>query len=454
MASFEDEQRLQALRGHLALVGVASARELCQKLGVSQAAFSRLVSRHPDALLVIGRGRATRYAARRTIVDIEATIPVFGIGPDGSARRLATLHPVLAEAFWVESHDDTVPARYFSDLPYFLNDLRPSGYLGRLIAKEHAELGHPSDIRLWSADHCLRYLARLGWDTVGNWIVGTRAMDLYLERRLRPAPGVAARERARRYPELAADVLARGRAGSSAAGEQPKFLTTKLPEGTDVLVKFSPPVTDSAGRRGADLLIAEHLAHRVLAKHGMKAAHSELVFAGERAFLEVERFDRTAAGGRLGVLSLYALDAEFVGSFRSWSESARRLVELGHLGDATCQEIAWAETFGRLIANDDMHFANLALFTDGTRVVGLAPLYDMTPALYAAAEGNVTTPLFDPRAPAANEAAVWDSASRAALDFWASMAKDVRVSEELREVAQTNRGIVERWREVARHLPG
>jgi hypothetical protein len=257
-----------------------------------------------------------------------------------------------------------------------------------------------------------------------------------------------------RYPELAADALATGRAGSLAAGEQPKFLTTKLPHGTHVLVKFSPPVTGAVGRRGADILVAEHLAHQVLAWHGANAARSEFLLAADRAFLEVERFDRTAAGGRLGVLTLYALDAEFVGGFRSWSESAHRLLELGHIDLETCRQITWAETFGRLIANDDMHFANLALFSEGTRVRGLAPLYDMTPALYAATEGNVTTPSFEPRAPTANEASVWDSASRAALDFWGLMARDARISEELRAVAVSNRDVVERWRSVARHLPG
>lgn len=45
----------------------------------------------------------------------------------------------------------------YDDLPWFLFDLRPSGFLGRFVPMRHPELGLPVDIRAWSAEHLLGY---------------------------------------------------------------------------------------------------------------------------------------------------------------------------------------------------------------------------------------------------------------------------------------------------------
>jgi hypothetical protein len=55
-----------------------------------------------------------------------------------------------------------------------------------------------------------------------------------------------------------------------------------------------------------------------LAACGRAASRTDLFQAGGRTFLEVERFDGVGLSGRRGLVSMAALDAEFVGSFAGW----------------------------------------------------------------------------------------------------------------------------------------
>jgi len=93
------------------------------------------------------------------------------------------------------------------------------------------------------------------------------------------------------------------------------------------------------------LLVAEHLAMGVVREHGKFASKSELVESTTQMFLEVERFDRTPSGGRSGVLSSMALDAEFVGRMLSWTDSVTRLAEQGALPAALVTDVAWLRSF-------------------------------------------------------------------------------------------------------------
>ena len=404
-------------------------------------------------LLVIGRGRSTRYLARREVFDLGRSLPIFEIRKDGSARRLATLHAVLPRAFYVDALTGDIESRVFEDLPYFLADLRPAGFLGRLVPRRHPELNLPADVRHWTADQTLSYLARHGWNLPGNLIVGEDAFRKHLEQTAQPLDQVGDSDRATRYPELADNVLAWGTPGSSAGGEQPKFLLTRIPSETAALVKFSPPVRDTTSRRIADLLVSEHLALERIRLAGHEAPRTELIHAGGRVFLEVERFDRLAGGGRRGLITMEALDAEFVGHGTSWPDSAAALAEQGHLDAATVAEIRWRHSFGRLIANTDMHMANLSFFSSGTRVLGIAPTYDMGPALYAPTAGHMyELPLSVPT-PDPYEASIWDSACAEAHGFWATVADHSDISAEFRAIARSNAEIVIRAKSISRLLP-
>lgn len=450
--------RAEALARRLAL-GPASARELQATLGVSQPVLSRLTKRLAEGLLVAGRARSTRYALRHTIADVGRTAPVFEVEPNGTARKLATLHAVAPEGFYVEAHARDVDDGFHGDLPYFLNDMRPSGYLGRFVPLQHPELELPRDIQLWSAEHRLRYLTRFGWNLSGALVVGDAALKLFLEHTAMPPDGgvpasaIPDAERATRYPKLAQDVLKSGPAGSSAGGEQPKFLATLADGPTDVIVKFSPPVRDATSERLADLLVAEHLALEGMRQHGILAAQSKIVTAGERVFLESVRFDRCPNRGRRGLLSLFALDAEFVGHLRSWSESARRLREGGHIDAQAELEIRRRELFSQLIANTDRHHANLSFFCRGARVESVAPAYDVGPSHYAPRQGHIDVPAYAVPSPEPGDGPFWRPVFEAARAVWDGFESDRRLSRTFRELARAGAGRLEDWRRMAERLP-
>lgn len=197
--------------------------------------------------------------------------------------------------------------------------------------------------RRHSADDVLRYLTAAGSDSIGALIVGEPAFQAFLERASRPPKPVAEAERSRAWPDRAANVLAFGVPGSSAAGERPKFLATVVgPDGpVQVLVKFSPQRTNAIVQRVADLLICEALALDVVAEAGVgDAASARVLEADGRVFLEVERFDRVGALGRRGLLSLLSLDAEYVGSdLSSWSRASRGLVDEGLIEPADDKKV-------------------------------------------------------------------------------------------------------------------
>jgi HipA-like C-terminal domain len=430
-----------------------SAREASSFLGVSQPVFSRLVAALGEQVLAVGKARRARYAARREIPGVGDRAVLYEIDETGGSRKAATLHPVGAEGFFVESEVAEIPSVYHPDLPYFLDGMRPAGFLGRRIPKQHPELDLPADVRHWSADQCLRYLTRWAWNAPGAFVIGEAAFRLYLKYAEAPPIVVDRRRRRDEYPKLARAALEGAPPGSSAGGEQPKFLAHRAPGPIEVLVKFSPPVEDPTTRRQADLLVAEHLAHRTLLDHGHRACTSELVLAGDRVFLEVERFDRLPRGGRRGVLSLFALDAEYAGRMKSWSDSAEALVRQQVLSVDSSNEIQWLEVFGGFIANSDMHPANLSFFATGARSGELAPIYDMLPMRYSPRDGHQLDSEFEPPVPFARDAPCFATARLGATDFWKRVAKSDSVSDAFRAIAVENVAKLARLAAVEKKLP-
>ena len=232
----------------------------------------------------------------------------------------------------------------------------------------------------------LRYAVEQGINLPGAWVVG----EVQRGRLREPRPVLAGTltERAERSPS---SVLG----GSSTGGEQPKFT---MRQGAASMVKFSPPTDERSGARWADLLLAEHLAARLLGAHGITAASTEVVDEDARRFLVVKRFDRHGPHGRSGMVSLLSLDADGVGSdIRSWGLVTAALQERGSLSPADHEQARWLEAFGHLIANNDMHMGNLSLTLDGTTITGLAPVYDMLPMFHAPRHGVIAQSLYDPR---------------------------------------------------------
>ena len=451
----DTEGKLGLLRRHLEDVASATGRELSTRLQVSQPVLSRLLARLGTDLIVAGRARATRYALRRHISGLGPVVPIYGVSPEAETRLVATLHAVHRRAFYVQEAGRTGSGQFYPGLPYFLHDMRPAGFLGRLVPSMHPDLHAASDILLWSDDDCLRYFARYGWDLPGSLLVGDAAFQAYLQAMHAPPAALNADTRAAAYVRYAADVLASGAAGSSAAGEQPKFLARLRPGGRAVLVKFSPLTGDAVGRRMADLFWCEHLMHRLLTARGCDSVRSEILEAGGRVFLQMDRFDRTAAGGRHGLVSLSALDLEFVGGDpHGWVASVIELARLKKLPEHVTQQVRWLALVGQLIGNTDMHGGNLAFYVRGMQPTGLAPVYDMLPMLYAPYQGHLPSRVFTPPLPTPRDQDVWPSACAAAMQFWGEVGSHARISADFRARALENRAKVEHVARYQRHLPG
>jgi hypothetical protein len=432
------EARRAALHLRLHVDGVTGAAELARALGVDGSTMRRLVAGDPR-VLAIGQARARRYALRRVVRGVDAPIPVHALDADGRAHAVAALEPIEPRGFAVVFIDGRVETT--DDLPYFLRDLCPAGFLGRAYARGVASrLGLPDDLARWTLDDHVRALVDDGADVPGGFVLGARALELALAT---PAPSPLARaDRVEAYPRLAYRALMHGSPGASVGGEQPKFLTRRADPDVDVLVKFSPPVGDRVGRRVADLLVAEHLALELLAAHGYAAARSAIVTGGERVFLEVERFDRVGAHGRVGYVSLRALDADFGAAPTSWSGSLTAVAARWPALRALIPVAAELELFGHFIANTDMHLGNLALALDGLTPIALAPLYDMLPMAYAP-RANDLVPI-EPLAPRfeARWAASWTRALTLARAYWDVVAQHPEISAEFRAIARAHEPVL------------
>lgn len=361
--------------------------------------------------------------------------PIFLVDDAGVARELGTVCALAPDHIAVRGGPARV-AGVTEGIPYFLQDARPGGFLGRSIPTAFPELQLPARVQDWTDDHFLIYLTQRGSDHVGNLIVGSDSLDRHLAGLSGPAK-IPADERRDRYPALARAALLGAPPGSSAQGEQPKF-SVALSRGTattHALVKFSPPKDTSLGMRWADLLVAEYIASTVLADHGIAAARNEIFEFGSQTFLQSERFDRRGADGRIGVVSLHAIDLALYGRLDGWSASARRLHADELLSAQDLETVRLADAFGQLIANTDRHFGNITLFDRYEGPFQLAPIYDMLPMLFAPQDGQLPARAFQPAGPTAASLSVWPKARDLAEVYWRTLCQEPRLSEGFRNLS-------------------
>lgn len=424
----------ERLVAHLRQHGPASSGRAQEFLEISQPSFSRLVAGLPEVVR-IGGGPRTRYAVLR-----REPIEVWRVTPEGTLEPFTTLRLLATDGGL--TGERAVP---FDDLPWWLEDARPQGFLGRLVPRRHPEL--PPDIRLWSADTVLDYLTEFGWDVPGDLLVGEAALQQWL-RHAERSP-VEVDDAAEAYPRLARAVLTHRDIGSSAGGEQSKFLATC--RGVAVLVKFSPVADTPVARRIADLLRAEHHAAQTLRASAHDAARTRLIEAEGRCFLEVERFDRVGWPGRRGVVSLAALDAEFSGLGSDWVRTCQELVRVGVLDGELLSDVQLRHAFGTLIHNTDMHLGNLSFFRDGTRATALCPSYDMLPMRFFPRGHELVEVEVQPPPPRATPG--WRAAWGLACQFWRTVSEDVAISEDFRRLARQCLEGLEAQATTIRRLP-
>ncbi|QIO89650.1 hypothetical protein G9274_003335 [Stenotrophomonas rhizophila] len=429
---------VQDLLDRLPAGEVVAAAALAERLGATRMTLSRLVADAGDRVARLGRGRATAYAARRATAA-GSEWPLFRLRPDASLEELGTLIALSGDAF----HLDVGTARpnlnrapdgaidgWFPDIPWFLDDLRPQGFLGRTFAHRRArDLGVPDDLNRWHQGDILQALVRAGGTGIGDLLLGGDAVAAALAELDAPPDGVQADQRVRDYPARAAAVLEGEDVGSSPGGEQPKFTATVTHNGhrQAVLVKFAQPTAGEAAERWADLLVCEHLALQCLRDAGVDAAVSELLQTSTHAFLEVQRFDRTPdVLGRRGFVSLMSLTAAFVGDVTlDWARAGEQLHAQGWLTAATATHMARLHAFGRLIGNSDMHHGNLGFHLVDHGSLPLAPVYDMLPMSLAPSRTGVlraAAPLGPVAPERSGQLAHLQWAAPVALDYWQRVA--------------------------------
>ena len=431
-----NEPLLDALR---LLGGMATSTELKTRMGVSQPTVSRALAPllREGRVIKIGAARSQRYLLPRHIDGVGSEIPLMRVDAQGNASTFGRMVPLPGGRFWVEEADGL--SELHAGLPWFLQDMRPQGFMGRTFAQAHAELRLPSDLRHWSEDDVLRALVQAGDGLPGNLIVGQVAFERFhtLPQRLSQAT-VPEQD----YPVLAERAMQGTLPGSSAGGEQPKFCTVL--DGRSLIVKFSPAGPAPTDQRWRDLLVCEHLALQTLAKAHMPAAQTRIVTAAGRVFLEAQRFDRTAQG-RIGMVSLLVYDAQYVGQMDHWAATAQRMATRQLMTPDDAHQLRLLDAFGALIGNTDRHYGNISLLLEQDRW-RLSPTYDMLPMLYAPVNGELVERDFSARAlhPTADTLAAWPRAIELASQFWALVTQDPRISPAFRDIAQANRDTLSR----------
>ncbi len=416
--------------------GPSTSKEIQAATGLSQSAVARQLRDMGDNIVRLQSGRSPRYAATRNAFGGNNKLPLSIVDAHGNTVLAAFLRPLVPEGFFVEQATG-MPSLFlgegnnglYKDLPYFLFDLCPQGFLGQHIAKEMAARSDyfPPDPRIWNANHIGSYLISNGDDLPGNLKFGEQALL-----RVRRKPVIVSDKD---YPSLAEGVMSGVIPGSSAGGEQPKFTAFSGHRSSHVIVKFSPKVDNDMARRWRDVLITEYHATEAIHSRNHPAAETRLIEMDGRLFLESQRFDRSGEYGRMSMTSLLSIDAEFAGIGSSWPQvldalHEKELISWQHVYDA---EFLWC--FGHLINNTDMHLGNLSLAIDGN-VFRLLPLYDMCSMGFAPKSGGEVPPYnfvpTEPRGVNIPEDA-YKHIKEMAHDFWERVKNDGRISDELKD---------------------
>jgi hypothetical protein len=436
-----------SIEDYLAIHGPATAKALQVHTGMSQAAVSRRLKALGDRIVRIRIGRTLHYALARSAFAPDVEIPLTRVDACGNNENIAGIVPLAHGGFFVRLMPGASRVLLglsqnglYGDLPWFLDDMRPQGFIGRRIAEQLAikNSGFPPDPRLWNSEQLLRYLMAAGDDLPGNLQCGDRARIC-----IRRKPESADEND---YPALADEVMGGYVPSSSAGGEQPKFTVFNRSQQAHVIVKFTSKDDNAVAERWRDILVTEHHAAEILG--GDFAAKTRLLEADGRLFLESRRFDRHGEYGRLSMFSLQALDNEFAGMGASWPEIMLALHNKGLVCRKDTLDAARLFLFGRLIHNMDMHPGNLSLAMENEGFK-LLPAYDMCSMGFAPrANGELPPFAFTPSfVPVLEEAPNFSGEDKrdmrrlvleTATKFWDVVAGDSRISPAFRAFLRMN----------------
>jgi hypothetical protein len=430
-------QHLDKLQQLLARQPLRTATLLAE-LGVSQPTFSRVWASVKDGV-ALGAGKARQYALRRHVPGVTSPVPIFRVSAEGQVEPIGHIDP-LQGGYYALIPLEGNSFRLYQGMPYFVRDLRPQGFLGRMEPGKNRDLDLPADILRWTDEQILKYISRRSEHAPGDLILGNESYARYLADAARSRESlIFDTDRGGRYPGMAEHSMQGEPPGSSAGGEQPKF-TAVIQRGRDgeniehVIVKFSPQVDTPSGRRWGDLLICEHLALEVLAANQIAAAKTSILETGGRVFLEVIRFDRVGLHGRLPMATFAALDGDLGMLDQNWTTVARELARLGELSAADVQTVEILDLYGALIGNTDKHHGNIALAWTFDQRHSLLDAYDMLPMMYRPnAHGEIVPREWAPNLGAGLELRHLPLCYKLANEFWSHVLDDDRISPDFKQ---------------------
>ena len=426
------------LRALLAQGGVRTARQLQDATGKSQPSISLALARLGAEVCKLGAARSTRYALAQPILGLAARQPLTWTTPTGLQQSFGELTFLRSGQVHVRTLQGLDWLGAPGELPWFLQALRPQGFLGRQLTRLRPD--YPADPDQWSTEQVLYMATNHANDPPGALHLGSPK-----GRRVSDMP-TAVSDRTAYLDARARSIHETLPAASSAGGEQPKF-TTELDDADGrhkhLIVKFSPPRGTPFGERWHDLLHLEHLALTVLADKGVAVATTQIVESAERTYLVSERFDRVGLMGKRHVVALAAVRDAFVpGPLQNWVLTCQALAAKGLLSSEALNTVASVFMFGQQIGNTDMHHGNLSFFVDDVMKprLMLTPVYDMLPMLWRPDThgGDLSTAPVQPQPQAAGFAAQAAHAQAWARDYWARAAGVTAISSALRAASAVN----------------
>ena len=233
-----------------------SAAELQAATGKSQPSISLAIAQYGERICKLGAARSTRYALAKDILGLAANQPVHFTDETGGIRNFGKLTQLQNGQIFVRENSKAQWISAPGELPWFLKTLRPQGFLGRQYLQLRPDF--PDDPDAWTAEQALYMAINHAVDPPGAFGLGE------IMGRMVPEAPVEIGARALHYDHLAQAVNKTLPAGSSAGGEQPKFLT-ELSEGGNhrhLIVKFTPPRETPFGKRWRALPISNTLRKR------------------------------------------------------------------------------------------------------------------------------------------------------------------------------------------------
>ena len=414
---------------------IATNKEIQLACNLTQRQVGLQLKKLEKRVIKITNGRSPRYALTAPRFGVGDSILIWEIDNFGKPTYIAELRPLAADGFFIEEHQN-MPKVFlgeagnglFDDLPFFLADMAPKGFLGKKIAEQLARIDNafPAHLKDWKTEHIGRYLLANTDNSIGNLKFGNNAtLNLH--------SGTAKHNRSD-YIALADGIMDNDEVLSSAGGEHQKFTTFCKDIHAHVIVKFSPKGSEANARRWKDILITEHYAAQAINSTGfVTAAETHIFEDGERLFLESKRFDRSGEKGRRSMLSLEVIDAEFVGNGSDWIDSCYQLYQQKLLSTQDYINVEFLSVFALFIRNTDTHLGNIS-FAMHRDMFSLLPIYDMCSMGFAPRSNGEVAPLkFSwPVEVRAKQVGV-EGVRHCAEKFWSALVKESLISDEFRE---------------------